>query len=62
MLFITLIAFAFTRLQKYPAFHYSLSLTPFLLVGLPLGIILGFVVVLGALHTRRAGNAQLSSP
>lgn len=42
VLFITAIAVVFTRLQKYPTFHYSLSLTPFLLVGLPLGIILGF--------------------
>jgi ion channel-forming bestrophin family protein len=40
--FITLLSVVFTRLQRYPEFHISLSMMPFLIVGLPLGIILGF--------------------
>jgi putative membrane protein len=32
----------FTYLQRYEAFHFSLTLSPFLITGLPLGIILGF--------------------
>jgi ion channel-forming bestrophin family protein len=40
--FITSISVVFTFLQRYEIFRVSLSLTPFLIVGLPLGIILGF--------------------
>lgn len=42
MLATTLISIAFTLLQRYPTFHLSLTVTPFLITGLPLGIILGF--------------------
>jgi putative membrane protein len=38
----TVIAIVFTYLQRYPTFHLSLTVTPFLITGLPLGIILGF--------------------
>lgn len=38
----TTIAAAFTTLQRYERFHLSLTVTPFLITGLPLGIILGF--------------------
>ena len=38
----TAISIAFTLLQRYPRFHISLTVTPFLITGLPLGIILGF--------------------
>jgi len=38
----TLIAAAFTAFQKYENVHLSLTVAPFLITGLPLGIILGF--------------------
>lgn len=38
----TTVSIVFTILQRYEAFHVSLTLTPFLITGLPLGIILGF--------------------
>ncbi len=42
MLATTLLSIGFTLLQRYPTFHLSLTVTPFLITGLPLGIILGF--------------------
>jgi ion channel-forming bestrophin family protein len=39
---VTLVSMVFTYVQRYPQFHFSLTLAPFLIVGLPLGIILGF--------------------
>jgi len=38
----TLVSIGFMYLQRYPTFHFSLTLAPFLITGLPLGIILGF--------------------
>lgn len=38
----TLVSIVFTYVQRYEQFHFSLTLAPFLIVGLPLGIILGF--------------------
>ena len=38
----TLVSIAFTYVQRYEMFHFSLTLAPFLITGLPLGIILGF--------------------
>ena len=38
----TLVSVAFTYVQRYESFHFSLTLAPFLITGLPLGIILGF--------------------
>lgn len=38
----TLIASAFTAVQHYEGLHFSLTVAPFLITGLPLGIILGF--------------------
>jgi ion channel-forming bestrophin family protein len=38
----TTTAAIFTYLQRYPAFHHSLTMAPFLITALPLGIILGF--------------------
>lgn len=38
----TATAVAFTVLQRYPAFRQSLTMAPFLVTALPLGIILGF--------------------
>ena len=35
-------AILFTYLQRWEAFHFSLTMSPFLITGLPLGIILGF--------------------
>lgn len=38
----TAVSVGFTYLQRYETFHHSLTLAPFLITGLPLGIILGF--------------------
>lgn len=38
----TAVSVVFTYLQRYEMFHHSLTLAPFLITGLPLGIILGF--------------------
>ncbi len=38
----TSVSVVFTYLQRYETFHQSLTLAPFLITGLPLGIILGF--------------------
>lgn len=38
----TAISAVFTWLQRDPRFHFSLTVTPFVITGLPLGIILGF--------------------
>lgn len=42
ILFTTATAVAFTLLQRWGEFHFSLTMSPFLVTGLPLGIILGF--------------------
>jgi len=38
----TAVSSVFTWLQRDPRFHFSLTVTPFVITGLPLGIILGF--------------------
>jgi len=39
---VTALSVAFTYLQRWETFHVSLTVTPFVITGLPLGIILGF--------------------